>query len=215
VQTVTGERLPPVPVEDFTDAHKAAIIGGLGPGTEDAFLPWGAGKWPVPNSMAAMLHHVPLGAHWLAFGKSVIYDSTLGNRLRELMVLRVAWRTRSEYEWLHHVRLAPEKNDIAYDEIVAISEDDYSGFESLERDLLTATDELMDTYRISDATWARLADVLSPAQLQEIPFAVGAYTVLAMAFNSFGTQVEPVWSDVTAPALPQQPKPRSSDDRDI
>ena len=28
-------------------------------------------------------------------------------RQRELMVLRVAWRTRSRYEWVQHLRLAP------------------------------------------------------------------------------------------------------------
>ena len=56
----------------------------------------------------------------------------------------------------------------------------------LEADLLAATDQLIDRYRIDDDTWARLAQHLDEQQLVELVFVVGTYTCLAMAFNSFG-----------------------------
>jgi len=60
-----------------------------------------------------------------------------------------------------------------------------------EADLLAATDQLIDHYRIDDDTWARLAEHLDERQLVEAMFVVGTYTCLAMAFNSFGLQIDP------------------------
>ena len=61
----------------------------------------------------------------------------------------------------------------------------------LEADLLAATNELIDGYRVDDATWARLAEHLDERQLVEVVFVVGTYTCLAMAFNSFGSSSTP------------------------
>ena len=61
----------------------------------------------------------------------------------------------------------------------------------LEADLLAATDQLIDDYRVDDDTWARLAEHLDERQLVELVFVVGTYTALAMAFNSFGLQLDP------------------------
>ena len=106
------------------------------------------------------------------------------------MVLRVAWRTRSRYEWAQHVRLAPRVG-ITPDEIDAIAGGRGArAWTPLEADLLAATDQLIDHYRIDDDTWARLAEQLDERQLVELVFVVGTYTGLAMAFNSFGLQLD-------------------------
>jgi 4-carboxymuconolactone decarboxylase len=124
-------------------------------------------------------------------------------RWRELMVLRVAWRTRSNYEWVQHVRLAP-RYAITPAEIDAIAEGaDASTWEPLEADLLAATDQLLDHYRIDDATWARLADQLDERQLMEVALVVGTYTCLAMAFNSFGIELDPDLDPGAAPRFPE------------
>ena len=57
---------------------------------------------------------------------------------------------------------------------------------SADRDVLAATDQLIDGYRIDDETWQRLATQLDERQLVEAVFVVGTYTCLAMAFNTFG-----------------------------
>jgi hypothetical protein len=55
----------------------------------------------------------------------------------------------------------------------------------LERDLLIATDQMLEQYVVDDETWARLAEQLDERQLIEMLFVVGTYAGLAMAFNSF------------------------------
>jgi alkylhydroperoxidase family enzyme len=107
------------------------------------------------------------------------------------MILRVAWRTRSEYEWAQHVRMA-ESCGVTTDEIDAIGRGaDADLWSPLEADLLRATDELLDDYRIDDPTWDRLAAHLDERQLMEVAFVVGTYACLAMAFNSFGLELDP------------------------
>jgi alkylhydroperoxidase family enzyme len=71
-----------------------------------------------------------------------------------------------------------------------------NGWTPLEADLLAATDQLIDRYRIDDDTWSRLAKQLDEAQLVELVFVVGTYTGLAMAFNSFGLQLDPELGDI-------------------
>ena len=59
-----------------------------------------------------------------------------------------------------------------------------------DRQLLTATDELIDTKFICDNTWAELSKRWSTQQLMDIVFAVGQYTLVSMALNTFGVQLE-------------------------
>ena len=73
----------------------------------------------------------------------------------------------------------------------------------LEADLLAATDQLIDRYRVDDDTWERLAQQLDDRQLVELVFVVGTYTGLAMAFNSFGLQLDPELQAIAASALPE------------
>ena len=43
---------------------------------------------------------------------------------------------------------------------------------------------------MSDATWASLAGELDEQQLMDLVFTVGAYEILAMAFRSFGVELD-------------------------
>jgi 4-carboxymuconolactone decarboxylase len=86
----------------------------------------------------------------------------------------------------HHALLGP-KYGVTAGDIEAISRGGHvETWPPLERDLVTATDELLDEYRIADGTWQRLTENLDARQLVEVPMIVGTYTCLAMAFNSGG-----------------------------
>ena len=53
--------------------------------------------------------HLPLSASWLPFTEMLAgQDATLSARTRELLILRVAWRTRSGYEWAQHSRMGAD-----------------------------------------------------------------------------------------------------------
>ena len=184
-------RLEPLPPERWGSDALAAIRGAFPDRVVDRFLSTGADAAPTPNVLATMLHHPALAGPWLVYNNVLLRQAVLGDRARELMVLRVAWRTRSRYEWAQHVKLAP-RFEITRDDIEAIARgSDADDWTPLERDLVAATDQLIDGYRIDDDTWTRLAGQLDERQLVELVFVVGTYTCLAMAFNSFGLQLDP------------------------
>ena len=200
--TTSGPRIPPLPIEEWGDDEVAALRTAYGPAVVDRFFSDAPDTPPVPNALTTMMRHPALAGPFLTYNTVLLRASALEPRWRELMVLRVAWRTRSNYEWVQHVRLAP-RYAITSAEIDAIARGAAaSTWEPLEADLLAATDQLLDGYRIDDATWARLAEQLDERQLVEVAFVVGTYTCLAMVFNSIGLKVDPELDAVAAPPLP-------------
>ena len=194
---MTEPRIPPLPAnewsEDAIDAIRAAFGDRAAEHTRTAAH--------VPNVLTTMVRHPALAGPFLVYNAVLLNAPTLDPRHRELMILRVAWRTRSRYEWVQHVRMAASRG-ISSHEIAAIGGSGDAEWPPLEADLLAATDQLLDVYRIDDDTWARLAARLDERQLIEVPFVVGTYTCLAMAFNSLGLQLDPDLDAVPAPPFP-------------
>jgi 4-carboxymuconolactone decarboxylase len=183
-------RLPPLPPESWTEAEITAVKAGFPPKVVDSYLT-GADAPPVPNVLGTLVHHPAVAGPLLAYNGALMASPILEKRLKELMVLRVAWRTRSAYEWAQHARLA-YRYKITEEEIARIDLGaEADGWTPLEADLLRATDQLMDRYRIDDETWARLARELDKRQLMEAILVVGGYISLALLFNSLGIQVDP------------------------
>jgi hypothetical protein len=65
------------------------------------------------------------------------------------------------------------------------------GWSSFDATLLQAVDELHEVASISDATWKTLSQSYSEQQLMDLVFTVGEYTLVSMALNSFGVQLDP------------------------
>jgi alkylhydroperoxidase family enzyme len=194
-------RLAPVPRDDWGADSEAAIRAGMPAAAADRFLSAEPDAPRLTNGIASMLHHPQLAEKFLAFNGQLLWDPALDPRLRELAVLRVAWRTRAQYEWVQHVKLS-QRYGVAATDVDAIAAGDYDGFASLEADLLCATDQLLDGYRIDDTTWGRLAAQLDEKTLLELIFVVGTYTALAMVFNGIAIELDPDLDPASAPALP-------------
>jgi alkylhydroperoxidase family enzyme len=183
-------RLAPIPSEDWSDDARAALAGAYPDEVVQRLLSTDPSSQPMPNALATMMHHPALMGPFLVYNNVLLQKPTLSPRQREIMVLRVAWRTKSRYEWVQHLRLAP-RVAISAEEIAAIAGGtDGATWAPFEADLLAATDQLIDQYRVDDETWDRLAKELDERQLVELVFTVGTYTALAMAFKSFGLQLD-------------------------
>ena len=66
----------------------------------------------------------------------------------------------------------------------------WPGWSYEDRLLLRAADELHRDQHVSDRTWADLRRRLNDAQLVELPFIVGNYTMLSMPANATGVPAE-------------------------
>lgn len=171
---ITEPRISALPPDQWDEKAKAVL-----------------GNFPPLNLFKTMANHPALAQRWLAFASYMLFESTLSPRERELVILRVAHRCRSEYEWGQHVVIARQAK-ISDDDIRACAADlDAGSWTPAERLLLQATDELHADSHVSDATWQGLASHFSTQQLMDLVFMVGQYVLVAMALNSFGVQPEP------------------------
>jgi 4-carboxymuconolactone decarboxylase len=199
----SSPRIAPLPRGQCGDDVRVALSNAFSDAVAARFLSTGPDAMPMPNVLATLMHNPALAGPFLAYNQVLLQTPALDHRMRELMILRVAWLTRSRYEWAQHVRMAARVG-ITPDEIDTIARGaDSPAWTQLEADLLAATDQLVDHYRVDDDTWVRLAGQLDERQLIELVFVVGTYTGLAMAFNSFGLQLDPELQEIATTSPPE------------
>ncbi|WP_405995686.1 carboxymuconolactone decarboxylase family protein [Streptomyces sp. NBC_00986] len=167
-----GVRIPPVPYEDW-DHDLFSVINPHR-------------KLPEANVLGIFQRHPALARAFLTFNMH-LNTTTLPVRVRELAVLRVAWRRGSRYEWASHVLIARKAGvtEVEIDEV-------RTGADTL---LNRAVDELDTDSGLSDASYAALAADLDEHQLMDLVFTIGAYTMLTMALNTFGVELDPAISE--------------------
>ena len=170
-------RVPPLPADQWDDAVDHALSGMLPPERRN---PEAAG-----NLLATMVRHPKLTRAFLRFNNHLLFSSTLPPRLREVAVLRAAYRHRCAYEWAHHVRIGREEGltDVVIDGI-----ERGEAADDLDRAILHAVDEITDKSVVSDETWAVLSNHLDEKQRMDLVFTIGCYGALAVAINTFGVQ---------------------------
>jgi len=144
---------------------------------------------PLPI-LGVIAHHPTLLGPFLELATALAQRGVLSRRESELIALRTAWRAQSHFEWGHHVLYARAAG-IRDGEIARVAEPAGTGLSAREQLLLRAADQLHATQRIDDPTWAALRTELSDAQLVELPFLVGQYTMLSMVAESLAVPVEP------------------------
>lgn len=172
-------RVAPLPESEWTESARATIEPTRG---------MAGGK--VFNIFSTLAHHPELLKRWMVFANHVLVKSTLPPREREILILRIGWLCRAEYEWSQHV-LIGKAVGLSEAEIDRIAEGpDAPGWSEDDAALVRATDELHRDAFISDATWAVLARRWSVQQLMDVVFAVGQYNLVSMALNTLGVQLD-------------------------
>lgn len=144
----------------------------------------------VFNIFRTLAAHPKLLKRWMVFGNHILFKSTLPPREREMLILRTGWLCRAEYEWGQHIVIARQAG-LTVDEINLIKQGpDAPGWNEFDAALLRAVDELHAQAFISDAGWNALAAVYDTQQLLDLIFTVGQYTMLSMALNTLGVQLD-------------------------
>jgi 4-carboxymuconolactone decarboxylase len=194
-------RLSPLPVEQWGEDARAVFPRYLR--RPELYLTDGPDARPMPGVLGLFAHHFPLGEGWLAFNDVLANQTRLDVRLRELVILRVAWRTRSAYEWAQHLRIG-HQSGLTPEQLHSIPAGvDAAVWSPVESAALRATDEMIDRHRVSDEAWQLLSAHFDPAELLELLFVVGAYLCFALVANSAALQADPSPESFDAPALPE------------
>ncbi len=180
-------RLVPLPFAEWDEATRATLLQFLR--RPELYLSGAPDAPPMPIVLEMFARHLPLSASWLPFTEMLASDDAkLRPPHRELLILRVAWRTRSGYEWNQHCRMGADAGLTAA-QIEAVPDGASAAvWTSLERAMMAAVDEIIDDHEVGDATWRSLASHLEPAEIFELLFLVGGYLCLAGVLNSIGLQ---------------------------
>lgn len=183
-------RIPPLPPGEWPDEMREALAALRPPEPRHPLPERRADRPKGLNVLGTLARHPALTRAFHTFNGHVQFATTLSVRQRELLVLRVAAVRRADYEWAQHVVLARDAG-LDDDEIARIAAGpDAPGWSPLERAMLRAVDELVAEAVITEPTWQALAGELGERQLMDLVFTVGAYELLAMAFRSFGIEVD-------------------------
>jgi 4-carboxymuconolactone decarboxylase len=168
--TMTEPRLAPTTERDWDDETRT-LLDGLG----------------RMNIFTTLAHHPKLLKRWLVFGNHVLAKSTLPDRERELVILRVGWRCGSEYEFGQHTVIG-QRLGLTSDEVSRVATEGTAHWPEADAELLQAADELVRDHTLSDATWAALTARWDTEQVIDLVFAVGQYMLVSTALNTFGVQ---------------------------
>ncbi|MDP9142505.1 MAG: carboxymuconolactone decarboxylase family protein [Pseudomonadota bacterium] len=185
----TARVAPLMPSDWDASAHDAMSAF---PGARDFVLANWQGSDPRgTHGIGVMLRHPQATKAFLTFNQHVAVTSSISKRIRELLILRISWLRRSEYEFVQHTVLGLRAGLTEADIERLQHGPNAPGWDSFDADLVRTADELYADACISDTTWSRLSAHFSTEQLIDIIYAVGCYEIAAMMFKTLGAQLEP------------------------
>lgn len=153
----------------------------------------------VPSSMAqlnvfrVMLNHPVMAGSVSGLLANLLYKANkLDSTLRELIIMRIGWRTGAVYEWTQHWRVCMNL-EIEPDLVLAVRDWRNAGdLSDAEQAVLAATDETLDDGRISDATWAACCKHLVTAEERiELVLAISNWRTFSELLQSLKIPLEP------------------------
>lgn len=180
-------RIPPLPREEWTDAAR------------DVFAYWEGDEarenGSRSNTMMTLAQHPRLALASLDFGKYFMLESRLSARQIKLVILRVAHRYGSIYQWTHN-SLGAKQVGITDEEIEAVkSGPDAPVWTREDRALLGAVDSVNAGGRFDDAVWLELTSLFDRRFIMDLLHATGYFTMVAWGLVAMGVEVEPDFAE--------------------
>jgi len=137
----------------------------------------------IAHNPVLMEAYTPLRYH-------VVRDSSLSARQRELLILRVAWRIQSEYEWEHHV-IRGKKAGLSTAEIERVMAGAQAeGWTGAEQHILEGVDQILREHQLTEETAAGLIDTIGKDGLLDVVFTVAVYIALGSLLKTFEVPVD-------------------------
>lgn len=184
----TEPRIPPLERSEWTEEVRDLFAVMDGPEARE--------KGPSREIMHYLAQHPVLSERFMAFGRHILFDSLLTDRVRELLTLYIAWTTKSAYEWVSHVTFGLHIG-LTEEDIEAVKQGpDSPRWSESDRNLLRAVDQLRDGYDLDDELWAALSKDFDQREMIELVYTIGNYLLFAAVLNSLRIPLEPGTEEV-------------------
>jgi 4-carboxymuconolactone decarboxylase len=181
--TATETRIAPLSPDDET-AQKSTVGSDRNSGR------------PL-NIFLTLAKNPPLFDAFTRMGSHLLFKGELPPREREIVILRVGWRSQSEYEFGQHTVIGKQAG-LTDDEVGRLAREGLDGWNDADAELVRMADELCAHNVVADATWHALSEHWSEPQLLELLMLAGYYRLVSGVLNSAGVALEP-----TTPGWPE------------
>lgn len=151
----------------------------------------GARRGRLINVYRLLLHNPALAKAWFALNNAVRWETGIGGRLRELVIIRIGYLCDAPYILRQHIPALAAAEGITAAECAALRDwRKTSLFDERERATLEYADSLTRAARAGDELFARLKVFFSESQLVELTVLTGAYNMHARVLNAFQLDLE-------------------------
>jgi AhpD family alkylhydroperoxidase len=180
--TADVPRLPLTP-ESATDPRVAAVF--------EAVL--GRGR-SLPNLYRTLAHAPAMLEAWTNFAWPLRTECRAPRALRELVILRAAHLSGSDYEWAHHVPMARESGVTEQQLECLPAWRQASCFDPLQRATLDVVDCIVGDGHVPDEPFDRLRQLVDEQQLVEIVLTASFYVCVARVLAALNVELEPEYA---------------------
>jgi 4-carboxymuconolactone decarboxylase len=192
--------IPMLPAEEALKRFKDS---GIADAVKDPALAKGMSRL---NVFRALLNNPAITLAQSGLAGALMGSKTLDHRLRELVILRTGWRTKSEYEFVQHVGVSRGLK-MTDEEILGVRNPaECKAYSETDRAVIAMADELHDQSKVSAKTWATLEKSFSAAQLVELILVAGFWHMMAGFLKTAEIPLDPIdptlsgWPEGKAPA---------------
>jgi alkylhydroperoxidase family enzyme len=146
--------------------------------------------WGTPPNLYRMLaNHPPIISAWNEFANTLRNGTRTPRALRELVILRGAQLSRSEYEWAQHLRMA-RKSGVREAQINALANWRSSPeFNPTEKAALTLAEAVTQGH-VSDEVYREVTKHFDHHDYVELAVTAGFYAMVARVLDAIGVQLE-------------------------
>ena len=161
--------------------------------------------WATLNVWRGLLHSPSAAAGFSAVVNALMFHNKVAARARELIILRIGWRTGSEYVFCQHVRFSRELG-IPDEEILGVRDPQRChAYSETDHTLLQLADELHEYAEVTRSTWAALEKAFAHDELVELLLIAGLWRTVAGFVKSAKIPL-----DAGVPSWPEGRKPDNS-----
>lgn len=175
VAALATPRVAPLPESEWTDVHKQIVARFTTDGRAD-------------NALKTLLRVPELAEGVMPYTTYLSAETSLSPRVRELLILRIAWLAGSQPIWASHV---PRARIYGLDDAAVrrIAEGpDAAGWDRFDATLLRLADQQFRNSSVTNATWRALSERYDLFNMVDAVETVNHFTMLSIFYNSLGVQ---------------------------
>ena len=145
---------------------------------------------PDLNIFRMLAHSGDLMDAFSRFGGYLLNKTELDPVLREIAIIRVGVLNHAKYEAHQHRRIG-RRIGMSDALIAGIDEGPKAAvFDTLQRQVMEFTDDIVANVRAGDATFAPLDKALGHKQIQELTITIGYYMLVCRFLETFDVEIE-------------------------